>query len=92
MRRRGAGRGRTERDLCAEPGPAAGRALERERPAQALHSIGEPAQAAALLVRPAGAVVGDADVDLSVAGLDPYDGAWRAPACFWTLASASATT
>ena len=34
-----------------------------ERPAERLDAVGEPAQAAALGVRPAGAVVGDLDVE-----------------------------
>ncbi len=78
--------------LRGKPRPAARRALEGERAAEALDAIGEPAQAAALLVGSARAVVGDADVDLPGVGRDAVPRRGAAPACFWTLASASATT
>src|ERR1043166_5851268 len=60
-----------ERDLGPQPRAAAVRALEREGSPEALDAIGEPAQAASLLVRAPRAVVGDRDLDAVVAALDP---------------------
>ena len=74
-----------------QPGARAVRALERERAAERLDPVGEAAQAAALAVGAADSVVRDLDEEVTVVASARTTIA-LAPACFCTLAIASATT
>src|SRR5829696_6147970 len=55
-------------DLGAQPGSAAGWALEREPAVERLDTVGEPAQAGPLVVGAADAVVGDGDPEVAGVG------------------------
>ena len=71
--------------------PPTRRAVELEPAAERFHPVGEATQARSQLVRAAGAVVGTSTRRSSPSTVARTT-TQRAPACLWTLASASATT